>query len=625
MKIFIGHSFEDKDSVVISKFLDFFRSREELEIVTGEKAQNRSVAEKVQGKISQSDAFAGIFTCDKRIKTGKGFLSKGNDYTTSNWVIQESGFALGQDKPTILIVEKGIHKFPELQRDLELIYFNRNDLEQPFVKLNQMIDSLLSKEKVMPSVPVTEKPQAPEKGIEEEEGEERKTPVGQEDAFKKYWEAFDTKNPTELRKAYENDLVPAFSSDEEKKLIWKGATLRIIHSWGDSEAYTQLVELAENNKSRPKVVAQLAIKLKSMGEYDKAREKYLEVKDLYDIDDTSNRVNIIDCYIEANECLALQGKYEEAIINLSNLLIEKNFSGQQAQLLKGLADISKDSQDIEKFFIYAEECLNIDPTYTDLRFNLAYHYAQKGYERLSLLHCRKLTDTVEHPMGLNNLGVQYGKLGLKGKSITSFYAAADQKITLAMANLATRYLQEGFIKDAGNLIERANKLSSEGIEVHGNVGYSKNRLDSQMSEEDAREKEILIEAEKERAFRVKYGLAFLCDKVVQRDDIEGTWETPWGNLEMSFSTEQNTVKAEQQTELSSIKHRLVSIEGTIVNLSGTYNTKVIDTTEWSSGPSKDTFYTAVGYMVMSTDDNKTIDIMEKTKEDKTSFAIWKKR
>ena len=625
MKIFIGHSFDDRDSVVISKFLEFFRSREELEIVTGEKVQNRSVAEKVRDRISQSDAFAGIFTCDKEIKTGKAFLSKRNDYATSNWVIQESGFALGQDKPTILIVEKGIHRFPELQGDLELIYFNRKDLEEPFVKLNQMIDSLLSKGKVMPSVPVTEKLQATEKATEEDKGQERKTPVGQEDAFKRFWEAFDARNPTELREAYENDLVPAFSSDEEKKLVWKGVTLRIIHGWGDSEAYSELVELAENNKDRPKVMEQLAIRLKNMGEYGRAREKYLEAKDLYDIGDTGKKVNIIECYVEANKCLASQGKHREAIIDLSKLLVEESFKDQQAQLLKGLAEISRDSQDMEQFFIYAEESLNIDPTYTDLRFDLAYRYASKGHERLSLLHYKKLTDTVEHPMGFNNLGVQYDRLGLKGKSIASFCAAADQRITLATANLANRYLQEGFIKDAGDLIKRANKLSSEGVEVHGNVGFSKNKLDSQIREEDAREKEILIEAERERAFRIEYGLAFLCGEVVQRDDIEGTWETPWGNLEMSFGAEQNTVKAEQGTQLSSIKHRLVSIEGTIVNLSGTYDIKVIDTTKWSSGPSKDTFYNAVGYMVMSTHDRKTIHIMEKAKEDKTSFVIWRKR
>ena len=150
MKIFVGHSFDNKDSLVVNKFLEFFRSREDegIRIVTGERAQNKSVAEKVQSDISGSDAFAGIFTCDRKINIRAGLFRSERGYTTSNWVIQESGFALGKDKPLILIVERGIHKFPELQGDLELIYFNRKNLEEPFVKLNQVIDSMLTKERV---------------------------------------------------------------------------------------------------------------------------------------------------------------------------------------------------------------------------------------------------------------------------------------------------------------------------------------------------------------------------------------------------------------------------------------------------------------------------------------------
>lgn len=38
MKIFVGHSFDDKDSTVISKFLEFLESREDIEVITGERA-----------------------------------------------------------------------------------------------------------------------------------------------------------------------------------------------------------------------------------------------------------------------------------------------------------------------------------------------------------------------------------------------------------------------------------------------------------------------------------------------------------------------------------------------------------------------------------------------------------
>lgn len=630
MKIFVGHSFDDRDSEVVDKFVKFFKSREDIDVTTGERAQNKSVAQKVKDRISESDVFAGIFTCDRKIGAGKNIFSREKVYTTSNWVIQESGFASGRDIPSILIVENGIDKFPELQGDLELVYFNRNELEQPFIKLNEMIDSIFAREKVTTSRPEYEKLQPPEGKEEEGETEEEKkeTPIGKEDAFKQYWAAtgtaMDTKDSAAVRKAYETHLVPAFSLDEDQKLIWKGVTLRLAHSIGDSNAFRELVELAETNKDKPKVVSQLAHRLKHMGEHDKAKDKYLEVKDLYDIKNEGDKTNIVDCYIEAYKCVALQGKYDEAIVSLSQLLLEDDLKGQRAQLLKGLADISKDNEDMEKFFIYAEGCLDADPTDTNLRFNLGFHYAERGQHKLSFLHDKKLTDTVEHPMGLNNLGVQCERLDLNGKSITRFYQAADHNITLAMANLARIYLKQGFIEDTRKMIKRANDLSKDGIEVHGNIGYFKNQLDSLVSEEDTKERALLIEAEKERGFRVKYGVAYLCDKVILRGNLEGIWGTPWGNLEMSFNEEEKTIKAEHRTELSSTKHRLVSIEGTIMNLSGAYNIKVVDTTEWSSGPSKDTVYTAVGYMLMSIEDNKIIYIMEKTKEDKMSLINWEK-
>jgi tetratricopeptide (TPR) repeat protein len=625
MKIFIGHSFDDKDDTVIGKFLEFFKSRDDIEVITGERVQNKSIAGKVQDKIGESDVFAGIFTCDKKIDTAKGIFSREKAYTTSNWVIQESGFALGRDKPLILIVEEGIYKFPELQGDLELIYFTRNDLEQPFVKLNQVIDSTLGKAKTLVTGGVYDRPESPEGKEEKQEGKrETPTPIGEEDAFGKYWKALDTKDPATVRKAYETDLVPALSSEDDK-LVWKGFTLRMAHSFGDSAAFGELVELAEKNKDKAEVVEQLAIRLKHMGEYGKAKDKYLEVKDIYDITNESAKVSIVNCYVEASQCIALQGEYDEAISLLSKRLREGEFSGQRAQILKGLADIAEDNMDMERFFIYAEGCLDMDPTYTDLRFNLAYRYSAAGQHRISLLHYKKLTDAVEEPMGLNNLGAQYEKVDLKGKSINSYCKAADRRVTLAMANLANRYLDQGFVEDASKMIKRANDLSKADVEVHGNVGYAKNRLDSISKEENDKERELLMDAENERRFRVRYAESYLTDKTIRPNHFGGTWETQCGDLEIFFSPDENTIRAEKQTEVSAIKTRLVSIEGAIKNLSGTYSIKIVDTTKWSTGPTKDTFYTATGYMLLDRDDDTQIEVMEKSEKDKRSVLRWCKK
>jgi len=147
MKAFVGHSFEEKDSQIVDKIIKFLESTG-IKCQTGEKAQNKSIAEKVKERILNNDIFVGIFTCGKEIALNGSlfnFFNKERAYTTSNWVIQECGFAIGSNKELILLVEKGIYKFPELQGDLEVIYFNRESLEETFLKLNQMIEFVKSK------------------------------------------------------------------------------------------------------------------------------------------------------------------------------------------------------------------------------------------------------------------------------------------------------------------------------------------------------------------------------------------------------------------------------------------------------------------------------------------------
>jgi len=39
-------------------------------------------------------------------------------------------------------VEKGIVNFPELQGDMEVIYFDKNSIEEQYIKLNQMLDGI---------------------------------------------------------------------------------------------------------------------------------------------------------------------------------------------------------------------------------------------------------------------------------------------------------------------------------------------------------------------------------------------------------------------------------------------------------------------------------------------------
>lgn len=642
MKVFVGHSFEEKDRHIVDEIIKFLESTG-VECETGEKAQNKSVAGKVKKKILNNDIFVGIFTRDKEIVFKKSFLKKEKVYTTSNWVIQESGFAIGSDKELIFLVENEFYKFPELQGDLEVIYFNRNSLQDPFLKLNQMIQSIRSEKVKGISTEIKEKPEDLENRESEKQKEEiqEKIKEKKQEVFHKLVDViFKEEDYTRVREIYDKELQTILSDNE--KPMWKAIILRWSHRLGDAKAFDELVKHAKENKNAPEVIWQLASRYEDMREYQKAKDQFLAIKDLYDINKEDDKEKVIDCYEQASLCLAFDNKCDDAIELLSKLLSQDTLKEYKGKVLASLAKIAKISKDSAKFFVYAEGSLSIEPSNTGLRFDLAYQYRQKGHNKLSLLHYKRLTDTKKSPAGLNNLGVQYKTLQLPAKGIESYLKAARYKETLAMANIAQGYLNEGFTKDAEREIKRANELSKEGTEVHGNIGLAKNRLGKILEDEESKEGEILIEAEKEREFRVKYSEAFYCDINVVKEKFEGIWKTSWGDLTLIFDEKTNSFKVDEkkkvkmdafearfiyksEPEKEHFKNILINIEGNIKNLSGRYKIEIEDIIEYKHIPSETKkVYGASGYMVINKDCS-TIDLMEKGKKEELNICSWKKK
>ena len=492
VKAFIGHSFDGKDIDVVRKIKDFIESLG-IKCETGEKSQYGYVAEKVKNRIIDNDVFVGIFTHDKKILLENGKSNGGGFYTTSNWVIQESGFAIAKNKKLIFLVEEGIYKFPKLQGDQEYIIFNKKSLDKAFIKINNMV--LPMRDKTSKEIPskTGEKLENIEKsefGLEKDKVQK----VNQGKAIKKKVEVFlkldkamiEKKDYGEAQKIYNEEFKKYLQGDEIVE--WWAVVLRHSISCGDPDAFGKLKVLANENKNNFGVVKQLALAYEEMGEYRKAKNIFSETRKLLDTTEEKDKEKIIDCYEKESLYLVLDNEYEESIKLLSDLLYEDNFKEYKAKILAGLANLAKIKEDIERFFIYAEGSLNIDPTNTDLRFDLAYRYSKKGENEMSLLHYKKLINATKSPMGLNNLGVQYNILEFPAKSMDSYFESAKNKNTLAMANIAGRYLNEGFTEDAKREIKKAYELSGEGIEVHGNIGIAKNRIEEILEKEKKKEK-----------------------------------------------------------------------------------------------------------------------------------------
>jgi hypothetical protein len=635
VKAFVGHSFDDKDTEVVRKIKDFIESLS-IKCETRERPQYSGIDEKIKNRIMNNDIFVGIFTRDKKVLLDNSQFNKESFYTTSNWVIQESGFAIAKKKKLIFLVEQGIYKFPYLQGYQEYILFNRKSLDQAFTRLSYMINSL--KDKMLIGAP-----------SEMEESLKNTRKLGLESPKEKkagvFEKIFDTlvkkKDYKKAQKIYFEELKKGSKGNELTE--WYAFTLRFSIKLGDPEAFSKLKVLVNENKNNFGVVEQLSLAYKEMREYRKAKNIFCETRKLLDTTEEKDKEKIIDCYEKESLYLVLDNEYEESIELLSDLLYEDNFKEYKAKILAGLANLAKIKEDIEGFFIYAEGSLNIDPANTELRFDLAYRYSEEGENEMSLLHYKKLTNTTKSPGGLNNLGVQYNILELPVKSMDSYFESAKNKNTLAMANIAERYLNGGLIKDAKREIKRANKLSGESTGVHGNIGYAKNRMEEMLEKEEKKEKEILTKAERERKFRVKYSEAFYCDIDLAKEKIDGAWSTAWGDVKIDFDKDGNSfagsgkkkippdklllalLKNQKGLDIDFVINRSINIQGNITKLSGKYEIIISEKDEYTDGISyrEKKSYKITGYIVINKDINK-IEVMEKKNDEDFKIYSWKK-
>lgn len=646
VRAFVGHSFDDKDKEIVREIIEHIKSLN-VKCETGERPQHGYVSEKIKKRIINNDIFVGIFTCDKKILLENGQSSNEYFYATSNWVIQESGFAIAENKKLIFLVEKGIYKFPKLQGDQEYITFSRDLLREAFTKINNIVLSMGEKTCKKIKSEAGEKLEYIEKSeFELEKDKVQKANQGKAkkkvEVLRKLFKAMVEKEDyREAQKIYNEEYKNYLQGDEV--IEWWAIVLRFSISCGDPDAFNKLKVLADENKNNPRVVEQLGIAYEQIDEYQKAINIFSEARKLLDKTKKEDIERIIDFYEQESLCLVLDNEYEKAIKLLSNLLYRDCFKGHKAKILAGLASLAKRKEDIEKFLIYAEGSLNIDPTNTDLRFELAYRYSKKGEDKMSLLHYKKLTNTTKSPGGLNNLGIQYNILNLPAKSVDSFIKSAENKETLAMANIAERYLNEGFVEDAKREIKKAYELSGEGVEVHGNIGIAKNRIEEILEKEKEKEKVILNKAEDERKFRVKYSEAFYCDIDLGKEKFDGVWSSSWGDIKIIFDKEKNSFTGSGEKKLppdqfllTLIKNqsglhrdfftrRLIYIQGNITKLSGRYEIIMEEKDEYADGTSygEKKTYKVTGSMVINKDINK-IEVMDKKNDEDFKIYNWEK-
>jgi hypothetical protein len=241
----------------------------------------------------------------------------------------------------------------------------------------------------------------------------------------------------------------------------------------------------------------------------------------------TNEVTQCSAFGRAALCMFMGSKIMEAKGFIEEKL-QVHTDGEAAyRLFKTLTDIAGKEEDRLSFVIYAERALEIKPSDHELRFQTAYKYSEIGCQSLSLYHYRILEAHSFDGACLNNLGVVLTELALPCKSVSSYKKSAGLKETLAMANLGYKYLQAGFVDEALERVSDALKLAGE-VDVHGNVGQMKIAVGEAVDKEGKQEETLIREAEKARAFRLRF-VKSLCTRPKKPLDLDGKWH--WGDWE----------------------------------------------------------------------------------------------
>lgn len=647
IKAFIGHSFDSNDKTVVDTFIEYFNSLKKAMSFDWDhatEAEPKALSDKVKGKMESKNLFIGIFTKkDHRIPKekmkeafiGKKLCAEENDFKlgVSDWIVQESGYALGRGMRLLYLIEEGIGKLSGLHGDLEYVNFNRENPSWSYNKINEWIGNLheeikkeiTDREQILTSSGAKEVQEDEKGSLIEEEKSDKKDP-----AFLK-----NVNNIISLRKLIlkENDSLKVMNELDRilyeckndttcDEIYWRSIFYELKIEAGHSDSFEDLRQLADNNPTDNRPRRTLADCYKKYKTYDEAAKQFLLIANKEE--DKDDR---IDNIIEAAECFSKDNNFFEA----RNIILKEFTDGgyntfQLSKLYKELAILAKDEGKNNHFISFAEKALVYSPSDSDLRFRLAYNSNNIGKNDLAFYHYKIHCE--ENPSGaaFNNIGILYDSFDMPGKSVVSYKTAIKSyNETLSVSNLANKYIKEGFYDDAKEILLKAKEQEDH----HENVDSSLLNINTKIDIENKLEVNKAGSVNNERKFMINYAQAYTIN---METNPEGEWEFRHGKITLSQEDDKVTGHDEvlptpPQTPQSfkglGLGNALLGlgIAGKIIDIEGIINNRAIEysLTIKRTSPTAILSTTPIteyeGLMIISEDGN-SIEVIERKKSEK---------
>ncbi len=520
LRAFVGHSFSEDDTVIVSKFLKYLDQLAELHPnfswEHAEPAEPRVIDEKVMRLFADKKLFIGICTKSERCITPgalrpsllarKRLNAREEDFgwKTSDWIIQEIGLAIGRNLYVILLVEKGLRSPGGLQGNLERIEFERNAPEKIFGKLVEMISALSPKAETMVLAETESRVSPPEKKdvSPTTESADWVTPKPDwnrpdyEFALRHFVAINDEVNVSAISDQY---IKTESDAQSQNRKSWDAYKEYMYLSLGKGGSLSRLTKLADQNPDNSEIykyVARIYRKYEDYGKAAAAFERAASVSD--DIHDA------LELLGEAAYARQKTNDTPGAAALIALMKSKSAGTGQgETEVLRAERKLAEMTKDDEILIGTMERLLDLDPSDFDTRFALAYKYSEQGKDDLAAMHYARIPYAERTSVAWNNLGVAFDQLGLPAKSVNAYRKSEEMGETLAMSNLANKLIGTGFLFEAQKICDEALKLK----EIHKNVGTTLGRIKEVPEEEDKKESDTVAKARPISEFYKDFGKA----------------------------------------------------------------------------------------------------------------------
>lgn len=536
VKAFIGHGFTEDDKQLNNTFLEYFDEIKKMGIGFtwdhAKDAEPKDLAEKVMSLIKDKNLFVGICTKKERVigsdkikpcrinrKFFKVHESEFN-WKTSDWIIQEIGLAIGRGMALILLIEEGLRLPGGLQGNIEHIEFNRQSPERSFIQILEMIRALIPKAL---NAQMQELGTASSESVTQEKGKnvndnwllEPKPEWNNNHFYFALINSIETGNTEAEKKITAAFLESTYGRSPSGPASWEAISLYFRLLSGKGGSLSEMEQLVNKNPEVGKAQFYLGKAYEIYKEYEKAGQAFKRAAE--HVESIEDRLSDFGEAALAYYHGGMKLKSEEIIAIMKQEVCQSN-AGEK-YLITTLQEIANIESDMDVYFGLSERLLEIKPSDTNIRFNLAFKYSEGNEKKLSLFHYLRIPEPERSGGTWNNLGVQYDQFQMACSSINAYRKAELIGETLAMSNIANKFIDAGFLPEAKDICGKAIKIES----YHKNINLAIARIKDKPDEEIKNEEGIVKETASYSEFYKIFGRA-LCK--TNPNDYSGIWEGP---------------------------------------------------------------------------------------------------